>query len=213
MKHLSLWQLLMLGIVVALSAAGCGPFAPKTPQVKNEPPKFATRRAPAPTSAVAVPTRRSFGAADVGLSDADKKTILDGHNTIRNTYKVPALSWDDTLASFAKDWADQRAAGTASGHRPDDQNPNGYGENIWAGTSGAYPTSSYVTSWGDEVKDYDLKNNTCADGKVCGHFTQVVWSATTTVGCGKSTGADGWDYVVCNYNPPGNYTGQSPFGP
>ena len=212
MKQFSLIHMLTLAVVV-FGLAACGPFAPQTPQVKNEPPKFATRRAAPPSGATAAPTRRVFGAADVGLSDADKKTILDGHNAIRATYKLAALTWDDNLASFAKDWADQRGAGTATGHRPDDQNPNQYGENIWAGTSGAYPITAAVTGWGDEVKDYNLTNNTCADGKVCGHFTQVVWFATTKVGCGKAKGADGWDYVVCNYDPAGNFTGQSPFGP
>jgi hypothetical protein len=36
-----------------------------------------------------------------------------------------------------------------------------------------------------------------------GHFTQVVWRATTHVGCGTAscTGLVLW---VCNYDPPGN---------
>jgi hypothetical protein len=40
----------------------------------------------------------------------------------------------------------------------------------------------------------------------------MVWSATTKLGCGKATTADGkTDFVVCDYNPRGNMVGQSPF--
>jgi hypothetical protein len=43
-----------------------------------------------------------------------------------------------------------------------------------------------------------------------GHFTQLVWNATKTVGCG-ATQCDnnqikGW-YLVCEYDPPGNVIG------
>jgi hypothetical protein len=44
-----------------------------------------------------------------------------------------------------------------------------------------------------------------------GHFTQIVWRASTTLGCGKATGKDGNDYVVCNYDPAGNIAGRTPF--
>merc|ERR1719509_343211 len=40
-----------------------------------------------------------------------------------------------------------------------------------------------------------------------GHFTQVVWAGTTSVGCATAQGSQ-WTYVVCNYGPPGNMQGQ-----
>lgn len=45
-----------------------------------------------------------------------------------------------------------------------------------------------------------------------GHFTQVIWTGSTKVGCGQaaSLGKKGGVYTVCNYDPPGNYIGQFP---
>jgi len=80
------------------------------------------------------------------------------------------------------------------------------------GTSGAFPANTVVDDWGSEQANYDIPSLTCAPGAVCGHFTQLVWSKTARVGCGKATGADGNDYWVCNYDPQGNMQGESPFG-
>ena len=55
---------------------------------------------------------------------------------------------------------------------------------------------------------------TAPAGKYCGHFTQVVWSRTQFVGCGKATATPemgGRTYIVCNYYPAGNYSNQFPY--
>ena len=44
-----------------------------------------------------------------------------------------------------------------------------------------------------------------------GHFTQLVWKSTKTVGFGVSLGtSSGFNcvYLVANYAPPGNYLNQ-----
>ena len=65
-----------------------------------------------------------------------------------------------------------------------------------------------VESWGSEIEFYNEANNTCDD--VCGHYTQIVWSNSTEVGCGMVT-CDGFDIWVCQYNPAGNVVGQRPY--
>lgn len=171
--------------------------------------EVATTTATAP-SAVPTPTQAesTTAAARAGLSSADKKALLDQHNIWRARFKVGPVVWDDAVATVAQEWADQQAANGSFEHRQG----NRFGENLWSGTAGAFSMASIVDSWGNEVNDYDLKTNTCAAGKACGHFTQVIWFSTTKVGCGKATGATGNDVVVCNYDPPGNMAGQTPFG-
>jgi len=38
----------------------------------------------------------------------------------------------------------------------------------------------------------------------------MIWRQTTQVGCGLASGK-GFDVLVCQYNPPGNWMGQSPY--
>ena len=38
-----------------------------------------------------------------------------------------------------------------------------------------------VMAWAAEVEDYDLESNTCRPGKMCGHYTQMVWADTKQV--------------------------------
>jgi hypothetical protein len=45
---------------------------------------------------------------------------------------------------------------------------------------------------------------------VCGHYTQIVWRNTKSVGCAVARGK-GVEVWVCNYDPPGNYAGQRPY--
>jgi hypothetical protein len=55
------------------------------------------------------------------------------------------------------------------------------------------------------------------DGKSCfiialfifiaGHFSQVVWVESTELGVGVAKSKTGQIFVVCNYNPPGNFVG------
>jgi uncharacterized protein YkwD len=177
------------------------PFTPDTPVAPVTP---VTPVTPGPVPLTPTTTQVTNNSV---LSESEKQTLLNKHNEWRNKYNSPSLVWDDNLTSVAQDWANKMASTGNFSHRQ----PNKYGENLWMGTAGAFPIGSAVDSWGDEVNDYNISNNTCAPGKVCGHFTQLVWSDTSRLGCGKATGKDGNDYIACNYDPPGNFVGQSPF--
>ena len=57
----------------------------------------------------------------------------------------------------------------------------------------------------DEVCDHDFTEHSYQTGT--GHFTQVVWKASTKLGIGKYTGQNGrWTctYIVARYKPGGN---------
>ena len=56
---------------------------------------------------------------------------------------------------------------------------------MFKGTSGAYDYQQVVESWDAEKADYDFDNHECAEGKMCGHYTQVGWTRIRTLhgGC------------------------------
>ena len=67
-------------------------------------------------------------------------------------------------------------------------------------------------NWASERADYDYTHNSCAKGRICGHYTQVVWRTTTTVGCAIAVCEDTSEQVwVCHYQPPGNWIGKKPY--
>ncbi|KAI6712856.1 hypothetical protein JHW43_004585 [Diplocarpon mali] len=131
-----------------------------------------------------------------------RKDMLDTHNFYRAAHGVRALKWNATSAKYAAKWAKPCNFAHSSGPT---------GENLAAGYASA---SASVDAWGQERKYYDFKKPTGFSGKT-GHFTQLVWSNTTTVGCGvrrsvadDRTGTPGF-YVVCEYYPPGNVVGDN----
>ncbi|KAI9112362.1 hypothetical protein K1719_016559 [Acacia pycnantha] len=85
-----------------------------------------------------------------------------------------------------------------------------YGENL-AGSTGDLSGAAAVKLWVDEKADYDYNSNSCAAGKQCGHYTQVVWRNSIRVGCAKVKCNNGGTFIGCNYDPPGNYVGQKPY--
>jgi pathogenesis-related protein 1 len=78
-------------------------------------------------------------------------------------------------------------------------------------SSVAPPAADAMGSWVSENQYYVHASNSCAWGQMCAHNTQVVWHASTAIGC-ASVGCDnGGTFIICSYNPPGNFFGQSPY--
>ncbi|KAL9417631.1 hypothetical protein AB3S75_040588 [Citrus x aurantiifolia] len=78
-----------------------------------------------------------------------------------------------------------------------------YGENL-AGSSGNLSGADAVGLWVSENSDYDYNSNSCNAGKVCGHYTHVVWRNSARIGCAKFRCNYGGTSIGCNYASPGN---------
>jgi hypothetical protein len=145
--------------------------------------------------------------ATAPVSPEAQAALLEAHNAERARLGSPALVWDAALAERARVWAESLAARNSFDH--DDQKRDG--ENLWMGTKGAYTPPEMVGGWVDEKKDYlpgrfpqVSRTGQWAD---VGHYTQLIWSATTRVGCAIRTSKTD-DILVCRYNPPGNWIGE-----
>jgi pathogenesis-related protein 1 len=158
---------------------------------------------------------------DAGPPPAEAQAWLDAHNAIRRNVSpqpatpLPPLTWSSSAAAVAQAWADgctyQHNAGRGT-----------RGENIAANTPpGTWSPATVVNLWASEASDYDYASNSCAAGKVCGHYTQLVWRDTLRVGCAHricsvnspfpQAQTSSWEFWVCDYEPPGNYVGQRPY--
>lgn len=127
--------------------------------------------------------------------------ILNAHNSARAEQQLPPVTWDCRLAELAQEWANQ----SIYEHRDD----SSYGENIFVSGSSTEPIASVVKRWMLEKPNWNNQTATCADGKVCTHYAQVMWRATKSIGCGINRSATGkWKaVVVCNYDPASKASG------
>jgi uncharacterized protein YkwD len=173
----------MRWVAVVLVLAGCPKPSPTPTPTPTPTPKPSPKPSPKPDPAPVA-------------ADPDHP-IVALHNAKRAEHCAPPLEWSDKLAKVAQKWANHlRDNGCVFGH-----SDTMYGENLAAGTSGAMDDATVVDMWYREVDKYKFKHPGF-DGNT-GHFTQLVWVATTHVGCGRST-CNGNDIIVCNYDPAGN---------
>ena len=133
-----------------------------------------------------------------------EQEYLIPQNIARAAVNLPPLVWNETVAQFARSYAKERA-GDCNLQHSDTQL---YGENIAMSPAYLSPTSA-AELWVGEKPNYDYASNKCKD--MCGHYTQVVWRDTTSVGCASVKCHNGGTFVTCNYYPPGNWVGAKPF--
>ncbi|KAJ3509670.1 hypothetical protein NLJ89_g5095 [Agrocybe chaxingu] len=135
--------------------------------------------------------------------DAWSDSVLASHNAARVKYGANPLTWDSALYTSTLQWAQGCKFTHSSGQ---------YGENLYASTGTNIGVEPAVNAWMSEASKYNY--NSPGFSSTTGHFTQVVWKSTTKVACARATCASGTifsqpsTYVVCRYNPPGNYAGQ-----
>ncbi|KAL9321316.1 hypothetical protein ACSQ67_013155 [Phaseolus vulgaris] len=144
---------------------------------------------------------------DVVYAQDSIADYVNEHNAARSQVGVPNIVWDNTVAAFAQNYANQRQGDCNLIHSG---GGGKYGENL-AKSSGDLSGKDAVKLWVDEKQYYDYNSNSCAAGQQCGHYTQVVWRNSVRVGCAKVRCSNGGTFITCNYSPPGNYVGQRPY--
>lgn len=143
----------------------------------------------------------------VGASSSSfEAAVLAAHNRLRAKHSAAPLTLNATISQCAQEWADNIARRNCMQHRPN----NSYGENIYAcfGKTNISGEEA-VQSWYNEIKDYSFGQANPSNFSKVGHFTQVVWKNSKQLGVGIAKNGNNV-YVVCNYDPPGNYGGQYP---
>merc|ERR1712071_83867 len=136
------------------------------------------------------------------------KDYVDIHNEARKNVSVGPVTWDKKLEKYAPNYANKKAnSGCEMEHS------NGpYGENLGGGYDDTDGVDA-VKFWLTEKDNYDHDSNQCVGDDECGHYTQVVWRDTKRIGCArvKCKGNSIWWFIICSYDPPGNYLGEKPY--
>ncbi|XP_054167658.1 Golgi-associated plant pathogenesis-related protein 1-like [Oppia nitens] len=151
------------------------------------------------------------GPLDDKTDDTFQQDCLQSTNAYRSQHHAPGLTIDQSLVTYAKSRCQliSQYQDLQHGHAG---LAGGTGENLaWAGSSapGVGSCKSAIDEWYNEVQYYDYNTYQSTDpSKQIGHFTQLVWKSTTRVGCARCYGKGSqWyeTYVVCDYQPPGNF--------
>jgi len=155
-----------------------------------------------------------------GYSQSNKSTykdpsfisaILQQHNTYRSALQLPDLAWSAQLATDALAWAQHLATIDKGQH---DASVRGKeGENLWWGTADAFAYPDMVAMWGNEKSAFKygvFPDVSTSKSAVVGHYTQIVWKNTTSVGCALASNGK-TDFLVCRYSAPGNVIGEKPY--
>jgi len=166
------------------------------------------------TAGVTVDQQREL----VNIHNNYRRKVAKGEEPKLTSYPASdmmELVWDDELARGAQLWANQcnfhHDSNTICRFR--------LGQNLYeSGSIGEQPPAwdAAILAWYEEVEKLKsgevLKKFRSRLG--VGHFSQVVWSTTEFVGCGRIVykGYLGHsnvnsDYYVCNYGPAGNRGG------
>lgn len=142
------------------------------------------------------------------IEPTSMRGMTERHNKWRAELGLPPLKWSNKIAAVAQKWANVlKNRGCKMEH-----SSTKYGENIYWSMGAKRTPQEAVDAWGSEKQYFNFETLTCNEHwSKCGHYTQLIWENTTSVGCAMAYCKDGAEIWVCNYDPPGNYTGQKPY--
>ena len=140
----------------------------------------------------------------VSLAQSSHQDFVNAHNAARAKVGVGPIRWNYTIAAYAQNYANKRSGDCNLEHS---EGP--YGENLAEGYDNLNGVDA-VNLWIAEKPYYNHQSNQCVGGE-CLHYTQVVWRDSVHLGCARVKCHNGWMFVICSYDPPGNYEGERPF--
>jgi hypothetical protein len=146
--------------------------------------------------------------------DPGSSALLAYHNQLRAKVGSPPLAWNAALAAHAAEYAQVMADSGQMVHssRVGREKER---ENLALSPHGSNSANALVQLWGKEqalFRPGTFPSICAGDWSQCAHFTQMVWSTTTDVGCGFAQGRQ-FDALVCRYTPPGNRDGSPVIAP
>ncbi|KAL5107886.1 Peptidase inhibitor 15 [Taenia crassiceps] len=155
------------------------------------------------------------------LTEEERKIILDYHIQVRSKVQPSAsnmmyMKYSKKLEAMAEKWV--RLC------KYEHPNPQMYpeyeklGQNLAISGGTAQNIKWMSGGWAAEARYYGYANNTCTSGKICGHYTQMIWSSSKNLGCAINR-CDNivpqWPkpiyLLACQYSPPGNYRDKKPY--
>ena len=137
------------------------------------------------------------------------RLALQFHNCARHEVGTPPLTWSPDLAAHAQAWADHLATQENCNLIHTTNNP--YGQNLFGGTGGNWTALYASQDWYGEKKLYHYAVLTQSNWYATGHYTQMIWRSTKSVGLGQATCPGGGIVIAAEYDPPGNMLGEAPY--
>lgn len=139
---------------------------------------------------------------------AFRTAVLAKHNEYRARHQAPDLQYSSRLESGALSWAKRLAATGKFEHSGGSEGENLHFFFSSEAVSADELAEQAVSHWYNELKKYNYKRPGFSG--TTGHFTQVVWKSSTSLGCGAAKSKDQSYFIVCRYDPAGNVLGNFP---
>ena len=142
------------------------------------------------------------------LDVEDATQALEFHNKVRKDVGTLPLTWSAELSKYAQDWADQLVSrNCAFEHR----SSGNFGENIYMASGSLATAKEASKAWYSEIKSFKNVPLNSNNWYETGHYTQMVWKNTKKVGMGISKCTNGNYIIVANYDPLGNFMGETAY--